>query len=195
MVTVFIQLVISRSFDLLNSMIYDLKRFVDLRWLFGPVLHSSLDDLVWFIILHLRFLHCPNKSRRWWMYRFRLPVRLPRLWRGGSVLKVPFADFVLIFVCNRKYVETGCDMLNRPVQIVESVPDFEFCLWACASQGTYATWSPLNQECRLSNQQVSLKYHIFPHNELTLFKSLKAFPCYFEVSWNMSFQTYIHLLC
>ena len=35
-----------RSFDLLNSMIYDLKRSVDLRWLFDPVLHSSLDDLV-----------------------------------------------------------------------------------------------------------------------------------------------------
>ena len=30
------------SFDLLNSMIYDLKRSVDLRWLFDPVLHSSL---------------------------------------------------------------------------------------------------------------------------------------------------------
>ena len=27
-------------------MIYDLKRSVDLRWLFDPVLHSSLDDLV-----------------------------------------------------------------------------------------------------------------------------------------------------
>ena len=37
----------SRSFDLLlNSMIYDLKRSVDLRGLFDPVLHSSLDDLV-----------------------------------------------------------------------------------------------------------------------------------------------------
>ena len=31
----------SRFFDLLNSMIYDLKRSVDLRWLFDPVLHSS----------------------------------------------------------------------------------------------------------------------------------------------------------
>ena len=27
--------------------IYDLKRSADLRWLFDPVLHSSLDDLVW----------------------------------------------------------------------------------------------------------------------------------------------------
>ena len=27
-------------------MIYDLKRSVDLRWLFDPVLHSSFDDLV-----------------------------------------------------------------------------------------------------------------------------------------------------
>ena len=35
-----------RSFDLFNSKIYDLKRSVDLRWLFDPVLHSSLDDLV-----------------------------------------------------------------------------------------------------------------------------------------------------
>ena len=33
-------------FDLLNPMIYDLKRSVDIRWLFDPVLHSSLDDLV-----------------------------------------------------------------------------------------------------------------------------------------------------
>ena len=31
---------------LLNSLIYDLKRSVDLRWLFDPVLHSFLDYLV-----------------------------------------------------------------------------------------------------------------------------------------------------
>ena len=36
----------SRSFDLLNSMICDLKRSVNQRWLFDPVIHSSLDDLV-----------------------------------------------------------------------------------------------------------------------------------------------------
>ena len=38
----------SRSFDLLNSRVstYDQKRFVGLRLLFDPVLHSSLDDLV-----------------------------------------------------------------------------------------------------------------------------------------------------
>ena len=30
-------------FYLLNSMIYDIKRFVDLRLLFDAVLHSSLD--------------------------------------------------------------------------------------------------------------------------------------------------------
>ena len=36
----------SRSFDLLKSMIYDLKRSFNLRKLFNPVLHSSLDDLV-----------------------------------------------------------------------------------------------------------------------------------------------------
>ena len=36
----------SRSFDLLTSIISDLKRSVNLRWLFDPVLHSSLDDLV-----------------------------------------------------------------------------------------------------------------------------------------------------
>ena len=35
-----------RLFDLLNSMICDLKRSVDLRWLFDTVLHPSLDDLV-----------------------------------------------------------------------------------------------------------------------------------------------------
>ena len=36
----------SRYFDLLNSMIYDPKRSVDLRLLLDQVLHSSLDDLV-----------------------------------------------------------------------------------------------------------------------------------------------------
>ena len=36
----------SRFFDLLNSITYDLKRSVDLRWLFDPVLHSSSNDLV-----------------------------------------------------------------------------------------------------------------------------------------------------
>ena len=38
--------VTSRFFDRLNSMIYDLKRSLHLRWLFDPVLHSSLDYLV-----------------------------------------------------------------------------------------------------------------------------------------------------
>ena len=42
----YIKAAASRSIDLLNSMIYDLKRFEDLRWLFDPVQHSSLDDLV-----------------------------------------------------------------------------------------------------------------------------------------------------
>ena len=36
----------SRFFDLLNSIIDDLKRSVDLCWLFDLVLHSSLDLLV-----------------------------------------------------------------------------------------------------------------------------------------------------
>ena len=35
----------SRSFDLLTSIIFDLKISVNLRWLFDPVLHSSLYDL------------------------------------------------------------------------------------------------------------------------------------------------------
>ena len=38
--------VTSRFFDRLNSMIYDIKRSVDPRWLFDPVVDSSLDDLV-----------------------------------------------------------------------------------------------------------------------------------------------------
>ena len=46
----------SRSFDLLNSMIYDLKGSVNLRWLFDPVLHSSLDDLVFLQTLIQYFL-------------------------------------------------------------------------------------------------------------------------------------------
>ena len=36
------------SFDLLNSLIYDLKRSVDLRCRFDHVLHSFIDDLVFF---------------------------------------------------------------------------------------------------------------------------------------------------
>ena len=45
-------------------MIYDLKRSVDLRWLFDRVLHSSLDDLVLFCF-----------KRRSWNY-FRLPAKV-----------------------------------------------------------------------------------------------------------------------
>ena len=37
----------SRFFDLLNSMIYDVKKSVDQKWLFDAVLHASLDDLVY----------------------------------------------------------------------------------------------------------------------------------------------------
>ena len=40
---------ISRFFDLLSSIIYDLKRSVDLRWLFDPVFHSFLGDLFYII--------------------------------------------------------------------------------------------------------------------------------------------------
>ena len=35
-----------KRFEQLNSMIYDLIRSVNLKWLFDPVLHSSLDDFV-----------------------------------------------------------------------------------------------------------------------------------------------------
>ena len=41
-----LQAMSSRFVDLLNLMIYDLKRSVDQRWLFDPVLNSSLDDVV-----------------------------------------------------------------------------------------------------------------------------------------------------
>ena len=43
----------SRFVDLLKSIIYDLKRSVDLRRLLDLVLHSSLDDLVF-----LSFFYC-----------------------------------------------------------------------------------------------------------------------------------------
>ena len=36
----------SKFVDVSNSMIYDLKRSINLRWLFDPMLHWSLDDLV-----------------------------------------------------------------------------------------------------------------------------------------------------
>ena len=46
----------SRSFDLLNSMIYDVKRSVDLLL---PVLHSSLDDFVFSTFLkYLGIVYC-----------------------------------------------------------------------------------------------------------------------------------------
>ena len=50
----------SRSFDLLNSMIYDLKLSVDLRWLFDLVLHVSLEDLVFSKFLTSSDKHHPR---------------------------------------------------------------------------------------------------------------------------------------
>ena len=45
-----------KIFDLLNSIIYDLKISLDLRWLCDQVLHSFLDDLVtWFLVVLGRY--------------------------------------------------------------------------------------------------------------------------------------------
>ena len=52
----------SRFFDLSNSMIYDLERSVDLRWLFDPMLHSSLDDLVTIFFIALKCISPDSKS-------------------------------------------------------------------------------------------------------------------------------------
>ena len=55
-----------RFFDLLNSMIFDLKRSVDLRSLFDLVLHSSFDDLVWAGCSPFRLLcSSMNKNINW----------------------------------------------------------------------------------------------------------------------------------
>ena len=56
----------SRSFDLLNSMIYDLKRSVDLRWLFDPVL-----------LFILRWFCSYEKSSRF-------PQRPGKYWKKGE---------------------------------------------------------------------------------------------------------------
>ena len=68
-------------FDRLNSMIYDLKRSIHLRWLFDPVLHSSLDDLV-FYRTRVRSLATLVNS---WMIHSLLYSRLdwcdPGVWR------------------------------------------------------------------------------------------------------------------
>ena len=48
----------SRFFDLLNSITYDLKRSVDLRWLFDLVLHSFSDELV-LTTNHIVSVDCP----------------------------------------------------------------------------------------------------------------------------------------
>ena len=65
----YIQTVSSRFNDRLNSMIYDLKRSVDLRCLIDLVLHSSFDDLVstFFACLFHIVEFAWRIKRRWWI--------------------------------------------------------------------------------------------------------------------------------
>ena len=55
-----------RFFYLLNSMIYDLKRSVYLRWLFNPVQYSSLDDLVLMLKCYLLIYWAPFEFPFFW---------------------------------------------------------------------------------------------------------------------------------
>ena len=72
----------SRSFDLLNSMMHDPKRSVDLRWLFDTVLNSSLHDLVSIL--------WNDKVLWWWMITMpmmTLSVRITiKKFRNGDTL-------------------------------------------------------------------------------------------------------------
>ena len=55
----------SRFVNQLNSMIYDLKRSLDLRFLLDPMLHSSLDDLVKVHILCAEPISGDVQSFKW----------------------------------------------------------------------------------------------------------------------------------
>ena len=91
------QAVSSRSFDLLNSMIYDLKRSVDLRWLFDPLLHSSLHDLVRYLFIvnyvwnylpavrsalknYTNWVPSGNQQQLNHLHPFRVPQNAPLSW-------------------------------------------------------------------------------------------------------------------
>ena len=75
-------------FDLLNSMNFDLKRSVDLRWFFDPVLHSSLDDLVnkrkrWLFEIGPTFLrqNISEKFLQKWQIGFNKFMQIKQYWR------------------------------------------------------------------------------------------------------------------
>ena len=55
-----------RFFDLLNSMIYYLKRSLYLRWLFNPVQYSSLDDFVLMLKCYLLIYWAPFEFPFFW---------------------------------------------------------------------------------------------------------------------------------
>ena len=71
----------SRSFDLLNSMIYDLKRSIELRWLFDPVLHS--------LVRWSCFLFIKNRRRGGGFFR---RTELPTLVTASPTMEIAAAD-------------------------------------------------------------------------------------------------------
>ena len=87
----------SRFFDLSNSMIYDLKRSVHLRWLLDWLLHSSLDDLVLGI----------------WGFMFSLLLLSHLFWQKNSAVPCIFCNLSLKFTAmhhwgSLKLIELNC---------------------------------------------------------------------------------------
>ena len=98
----------SKLFDLLNSMMYDLKRFLGLRWWIDPVRHS-LDDLVYQNVTQnsLAFFKIPKK----WLPKSKRKGRsggsscraaLP--WLKGSATTASTSMHLNISLC------TGCSI-------------------------------------------------------------------------------------
>ena len=75
----------SISFDLLDTMIYDLKRSKDLRCLFDPVLHSSSDDPVYNCRQKLWLLSLVIKCLYWFCV-FNWQSHMIQVYGGGKLV-------------------------------------------------------------------------------------------------------------
>ena len=130
----------SRSFYLLNSMIYDLKRSVDLRWLYDPVLHSSLDDLVKKTLTNYR-IGSRDEERETKERRRLLKEKMDRIRFSpvcGSLISVLF-DFGILR------------------------SDTSKALWFQRSSSSSCSWTPISTNVRSCINQ-SFKFHLRDRN-------------------------------
>ena len=68
-----------------TRMTYDLKRSIDLRWLFDPVLYSSLDDLVFVSFNCFTLCICSTILCRWWFWKVCPSFgRISQIFQGTS---------------------------------------------------------------------------------------------------------------